>query len=185
MTETLATAARHSKATPRWGTPANWVAMARRALGGRIDLDPMSESTFNDVVQARRFFCELDDGLKRPWLCATMLINPAGGLVVEAWRKLCSEYGEGHVRRAIWIGFSVEQLNLLADESWHPDDFSKLTVRKRISFNRHDGYKGSPSHANYVVGLGIAAGLFEQAFSGMGRFHHGRLALHGGRTEAA
>lgn len=36
--------ARHSAATNRWGTPAEYVAMARVALGGWIELDPMSES---------------------------------------------------------------------------------------------------------------------------------------------
>ncbi len=169
--------ARHSKETPRWGTPPDWVAMSRIALGDHIELDPMSEPAFNEVVKAERIYTEQDDCFRYAWRCSTMLINPAGGLVVEAWRQLCRAYSAGDVRRAIWIGFSVEQLNLLADEEWHPDDFSKLTVRKRISFVRHDGKTGSPSHANYVVGLGIAADRFEEAFAGRGRFSHGRLAL--------
>jgi hypothetical protein len=173
--------ARHSKATPRWGTPPEYIAMARAALGGRIDLDPMSEPRFNTIVGAERIYTKGDDGLARSWRAETMLINPAGGLVVQAWRKLIEEMEVAHVSRAVWIGFSVEQLNLLADESRHPHDFSLLTCRKRISFVRHDGYTGAPGHANYVVGLGIAVDDFERAFAGRGRFDHGALAVRAAR----
>lgn len=176
--------ARHSKATPRWGTPTEYIAMARTSLGGRIELDPMSEPTFNAIVGAERIYTEQDDCFTQPWTCETMLINPAGGLVVLAWQRLISEWNEGNVKRAVWIGFSVEQLNLLADEPSHPDDFSKLTCRKRISFVRHDGFVGAPGHANYVVGLGIDPTLFELAFAGRGRFHHGRYATSVARWAA-
>lgn len=169
--------ARHSKETPRWGTPPEYVAMARAALGGQIDLDPMSEAAFNATVGAERYYTEQDDCFKQDWKCSTMLLNPAGGLVVRAWQKLVSEWSKGHVRRAVWIGFSIEQLALLADEPLHPLDFSTLITRKRISFIRHDGVTGSPSHSNYVVALGVEATDFEVAFLGRGRFQHGRLAL--------
>lgn len=168
--------ARHSKATTRWGTPAEWVEPARRALGGRIELDPMTEPRSQRIVRAERFYTERRDCFARSWACETALVNPSGGLVVKAWRMLTGCWWAGVVARAIWIGFSVEQLNLLADEPWHPDDFSKLTCRRRISFVRHDGYTSTPSHANYVVGLGIEPALFEAAFAGRGRFHHGKHA---------
>lgn len=168
--------ARHSKITNRWGTEAEYVEMAREALGGSIELDPMSEPFFQKTVKAERFFTEEDDCFTKPWVCETLLLNPAGGLVKEAWRYLMQEYWSGRVQRAIWIGFSVEQLNLLADEEDHPDDFSKLTCRKRISFKRHDGYEGAPGHANYVVGVGVPSAEFESAFFGRGRFSHGRHA---------
>jgi len=158
--------------------------MARTALGGRIDLDPMSETKFNRVVGADRILTKRDNGLTKPWIAEAMLINPAGGLVVEAWRKLVAEWESGNVQRAIWIGFSVEQLNLLADEPRHPHDFSLLTCRKRISFVRHDGYTGAPGHANYVVGLGIAVASFQHAFAGRGRFDHGSLAVQSARSAA-
>lgn len=150
--------------------------MSRVALGGRIGLDPMSEVAFNETVQAERYYTEQDDCFTQDWSCDSLLINPAGGLVVKAWQRLVSEVTKGNVRRAVWIGFSVEQLNLLADEPLHPFDFSMLTCRKRISFVRHDGVTGSPSHGNYVAGLGIERETFERAFLGRGRFHHGRLA---------
>lgn len=201
----------------RRGTPAEWVDMARVALGGRIELDPMSEPAFNAIVRADRIYTAEDDCFRQDWSSSTMFLNPHGGLVAQAWRTLAEMYSIGTVTAAIWIGFSVEQLNLLADEEFHPDDFSKLTVRARISFTTTEplrsvvGYAGtelvlecghnakpkgkpaksvrcgqcqcepeeidSPTHSNYVVGLGIDRGLFEHAFAGRGRFHHGRYAI--------
>ncbi len=205
----------------RRGTPPEWVEMSRVALGGHIELDPMSERIFNQVVRADRIFTEEDDCFKKSWKCRTLFINPHGGLVVEAWRKLVHEHTI-HNFLAIWIGFSVEQLALLADEPVHPDDFSKLTVRDRIDFTTTEPLRtvvgitagvgpllschhsisvtakkhriakalrcphcepcvpepiGSPTHSNYVVGIGIDPDVFEQAFAGRGRVSHGRYAL--------
>lgn len=177
--------ARHSAATPRWGTPPEWVAMARVALGGRIELDPMSEKRFNATVGAERYYTTRDNAFAKSWTCETMLINPPGGLVVDAWWRLCATFARGQIGRAVWIGFSVEQLCVLADDAlpWHPLDYSLLLPRRRISFVAHNGKRGSPSHTNYVVGLGIERATFERAFPGRGRFHHGRLVHAGEPSE--
>ena len=170
--------ARHSKKTVRWGTPPEWVEMACMALGGRPDLDPMSEPKFNEVVRADRFFTKKNNSLNQPWQCKRMVINPAGGLVVDAWRKLAGNWANGAIKRAVWFGFSVEQLCVLADEPLHPMDFSVLTCRKRIDFLTQRLKPGSrPSHGNYVVGIGMPAADFERAFAGRGRFDHGKHAV--------
>lgn len=167
---------KHSKVSNRWGTPANYVALARAALGGHIELDPMSEPLFNAIVGADRIFTEQDDCFKHEWRCETMLLNPPGGLVVLSWQKLIQEYQAGRTKRCIWIGFSVEQLNLLANELLHPLSFSTLLTRKRISFIRHDGFTGAPGHANYVTGLGIDKQRFDQVFRAHGQVTHGVLS---------
>lgn len=211
---------RHLALSGRRGTPPDWVEMSRAALGGRIELDPMSEPVFNQIVRAERILTAEDDCFTLLWRASTVLLNPHGGLVVEAWRKLTHEHRSGHVGAAIWIGFSMEQLNLLADETEHPMDFSMLVVRGRIDFlttdplravisepepkilalecghrfavaaKKHAAAKsvrcsecegnpeplGSPTHANYIVGMGIPADRFEAAFAGRGRFQHGWIA---------
>lgn len=129
------TNAKHGKATSRWFTPPDWVSMARTAIGGRIELDPMSEPAANALVGAERYWTEADDCFAQPtWECETMLINPAGGLVAKAWDRLVEEYTLGRIGRAVWIGFSVEQLNILADRYMHPLDYSVLICRERIDF---------------------------------------------------
>lgn len=147
----------------------------RRALSGRIELDPMSSTEFNLVVGAERIYTEQDDCFAHDWVANTLYINPAGGFVVQAWRKLVDQYTRGNVRRAIWTGFSVEQLCLLADELVHPLDYSSVIARKRISFVRHDGFIGSPSHGNYAVGLGVDHRVFVEAFQDAGRIGAGHL----------
>ena len=169
---------RHLQLSGRRGTPADWVEMSRAALGGRIELDPMSEPIFNEVVRAERIFTEQDDGLTQPWNASTVFINPHGGLVAEAWSKLVYEWSVQRCESAIWIGFSMEQLNLLADSTLHPMDFSLLIARKRIAFLGEDlQVLGSPTHSNYIVGLGIPANRFEASFAGRGRFSHGQFAV--------
>lgn len=213
---------RHLQLTGRRGTPPDWAEMARAALGGHIELDPMSEPIFNEIVRASVIYTESEDGLRLPWNARTVFLNPHGGLVAEAWRKLTHEHRSGRVTAAIWIGFSMEQLNLLADEVEHPMDFSMLVVRQRIDFLTVEPMRtvmqrgigdgvlhlecghvaivaakkylnakavrcsecvgapeplGSPTHANYVVGMGIPADRFETAFAGRGRFSHGQFAI--------
>lgn len=169
---------RHLALSGRRGTPPDWVEMSRAALGGRIELDPMSEPVFNQIVRAERILTEKDDCFTLLWRATTVFLNPHGGLVIEAWRKLTHEHRRGHVGAALWVGFSMEQLNLLADETEHPMDFSMLVVRKRISFlDENLQSLGSPTHANYIVGMGIPADRFEAAFAGRGRFSHGQFAI--------
>lgn len=165
---------RHSKATPRWGSPADLVARGRRTMGG-LDLDPASEEKFNKVVQAPKYYSweeRQEDGLLLPW-AGKIWLNPPGGLVKEFWNRLFTEDG---VEQAIFVGFSMEQLGLLANEAVHPSDFSILFCRKRISFSRHDDYEGSPAHANYVCGVNVNHDAFVREFGSMGKIQKGPYA---------
>lgn len=174
--------AKHLNGTTRWGTPADVVDRARRALGGRIELDPMTEPNFQRIVRADRFYTEQDDAFTKSWSCSTMLLNPPGGLVDRAWACLCASYLGGIVGSAIWIGFSTEQLCILSGITHHPLDFSVLFCRRRIPFVHHLKAAGAdmpdrPSHGNYICALGVPRDTFELAFEGMGRFFHGNLAV--------
>lgn len=162
--------ARHSHETVRWGTPTDLVERARRALGG-IDLDPCSSSYFNETVKATRYY-SLDergeDGLVLPWE-GRVLVNPPGGTTVRGfWQKAAR-----HKEPLIWIGFSLEQLALLADEPYHPMDWTTCIPRKRVRFYRHDGYSGSPSHSNYISAINVERSAFLEAFSDLGRIFLG------------
>ncbi len=184
--------ARHSKADPNWTTPAPLIANIRRCLGGVIDFDPFSSDIANLVVQARRYYTRSGpSGFVEFWDSDAIVINPPGLMVKEAWQKLCQEILAGRARRAIWIGFSVEQLCLLADPvedgepdevrwargDFHPMDFSHVMLRKRISFVREDGTTGSPSHSNYLCAPGVPHWDFASVFSKYGRVFGGPLSI--------
>lgn len=181
-------AARHSKKDPNWTTPPEELdvirAIYRHYGNDQIDLDPMSSKKANEVVQARRFFTKKDDCFKQLWETDAMSINPAGGLIVRAWGKLVDEFLAGRTKRALWVGFSVEQICLLADREIeiNPLSFSTVFLRKRIKFVKERDIgkkkrKGSPSHSNFITGIGIDRWLFEMHYGHRGHIVHGERAM--------
>lgn len=179
----------HSKKTPSWGTPEQIVEIARELLGG-IDLDPCSSEIFNQTVRARRYIDLQENGLTSLWRLdpspmpqlmtldpISVFLNPPGGVVRPFWDRLMTHVGDGSVRCAFWVGFSVEQLCTLADHEFHPLDFSTCILRKRVSFTSEDPAKkiGAPSHGNYVTAIGVDRDAFDRAFVNLGKVLHGSL----------
>lgn len=167
----------HSKKTPKWGTSKEIIALATTLLDGHIDLDPASSPEFNLLVQALKIYTEHDSGLTKIW-AGTVFLNPPGGLVTEFWNLLTQYLMSGHIVKAFWVGFSVEQLCTLASEKFHPLDFSTCVLRKRIPFLQESGEPGgAPSHGNYVTSLGCNRALFDKLFAYKGKVSHGLLAV--------
>ncbi len=160
----------------RWGSPSEIVEIARTLMGG-IDLDPCSDSHFNKTVVADEYYSldgREEDGLKLPWN-GRVFVNPPGGLVGEFWDKLMSATDSEEVKKFVWVGFSVEQLCLLADRSEVPLDWHTCILRKRLKFTRRDGFTGSPSHGNYITAGGVRWTAFRAAFAGLGSVHRGTI----------
>jgi hypothetical protein len=186
MSPEAACAARHSMDSPEWYTPAKFVEAARATMGG-IDLDPASHEEANRVVNAARYFTADDDGLKQPWR-GRVFLNPPGGLVGEFWAKLVAEYQACHVTQAVWIGYSLEQLQTLqcVGAALTPLDFPICVTNRRIAFVENEqkrlarvakllaagktpNQKSSPSHGNYIAYLGAEPERFAAIFSQFGQ----------------
>lgn len=185
-------AARHSMDTPEWYTPTPIVEAAREVMGS-IDLDPASHEEANERVRAARFFDAEINGLEREW-SGRVFLNPPGGklgaksLTGLFWSKLMRHYVSLRVPEAIWIGYSLEQLQTLqhAESNFSPLDFSMCVPRRRIAFDENaamraarqakqisDGKKPteltSPSHANYITYLGPRKTRFDDVFKQFGQ----------------
>jgi hypothetical protein len=102
-----------------------------------------------------------------------VFLNPPGGLVREFWRTLLAETSPGRgVREAIWIGYSLQQLQTLQTA----DTFGPLEMadaicvpRRRIAFIDATGKPSkSPTHANYIAYIGPDAQLFRDVFRPFG-----------------
>lgn len=188
------TAARHSCDSPEWFTPRQYVEGARQVLGG-IDLDPASHREANRIVGADRFYDARANGLRRKWF-GRVFVNPPGGLVAEFWHRTIDAWEDRDITAAIWIGYSLEQLQTLQGyEIRSPLAFPICIPERRIAFvestakrelrrlaveeeNRRRRRKGleirkwkeaaQPSHANYITYIGPAAARFERVFGAFG-----------------
>jgi ParB family chromosome partitioning protein len=151
-------------------TPLDIVAASRRLMG-EIDLDPASCARANKYVQAAKFYTKRDDGLspRRPW-AGRLFINPPGGvtdpatgarlapsLVRPFWERLATHYLDGSVEQAIFVGFSLEQLQslqLASECGISPLDVPLCFPRRRIRFLLPSGQPNPrPTHANYIAFL--------------------------------
>jgi len=132
----------HSSATPEHGTPPDVVEASRRVLG-RIDLDPASSKVFNEIVRADRYFTKEDDGLAQEWGnpngINVFLNSPSGekgNLAKRFWERLTDEYLRDMVESAIYIGFSIDQLQTLQNtKHGGPMKLPICIPRKRLQFS--------------------------------------------------
>jgi len=161
----------HSKATAEWYTPAEYVEAARKVMGG-IDYDPASSERANEIVGAVRYNTkdfEGHDGLSHHYQWhGCVFLNPPGGQVADFWRKLLVEIAEGRTAQAVWIGYSLQQLQTLQ----RPDTYGPVEManalcfpRKRIAFLNEAGQpSGSPTHGNYIAYFGPKVTRFREVF---------------------
>jgi hypothetical protein len=124
----------HKSTTTEWHTPAKYIGMARRVMGG-IDLDPCSSAQANKTIQAARFFDEKADGLSHIWR-GRVWLNPPYSTETKAFvQKLLLEHKRGHVEQAI-ILLSVNVLDRTwVDPLW---DFTLCFHHGRVNFDPPD-----------------------------------------------
>jgi len=136
-------AARHSMDSPEWYTPTLFVEGAREVMGG-IDLDPASHEEANRIVKAARYFTAEDGGLAQVW-SGRVLLNPPGGLVNPFWLALMLAWRDLNIEQAIWIGYSLEQLQTLQQSTalYTPLDFPTCITAKRIAFVENTAKKAA------------------------------------------
>jgi len=182
----LAFAARHTCDSPEWYTPSPFVEAAREVMGG-IDLDPASHVEANITVKAANYFTAEDDGLMQAWY-GRVFLNPPGGLVAEFWGRLVDSRHAQLIDQAIWIGYSLEQLQTLQCSGARrtPLDFPLCVPKKRIAFVENEAKKAariakliaagktpnqtsSPSHSNYIVYMGDRVNEFGRVFAQFGQ----------------
>ena len=84
--------------------PAYIVDAARKVMSG-IELDPASSEQANEIVKAKRFFTEENDGLGQEWDAETLWLNPpySRGDIDAFVDKLAAEVNRGVIGEAIVI----------------------------------------------------------------------------------
>lgn len=164
-----------SSANDRWYTPAPILDAARKALGGKFDLDPASDEYGNKNVQADRYYSE--DGLNKDWTSQRLWLNPpssrASGNKTEDWYwKLKAEYNEGRVASAIMLLFRVAPETRMFQDILK-SGFPVCFPAKRIEFQAApgtyaEGTRSQPTHGNALVYMGPRRGHFKWACKHLG-----------------
>jgi hypothetical protein len=134
------TGALHSRSSVEHYTPALIVEAARAALGGSIFLDPASNPFANRLVKASVIFEK--GGLDCRW-SGPLFLNPPGKCEGNPsgagpwWKKLVDEWSRDGDWSAIFVGYSLEQLQTFQSWSpWHPLDMSLICIpKRRIEFD--------------------------------------------------
>jgi hypothetical protein len=147
-------------------------------------------------VKATRYFTQEDDGLRQVWH-GRVFLNPPGGLVREFWMALMLAWRDKNIEQAVWIGYSLEQLQTLQACPLSPLNFPMCVTAKRIAFIENEAKRvariqklteynmanaaiggklrriseraGSPSHSNYITYLGPNTQAFVREFSQFGQ----------------
>ena len=155
----------HSSATNEHPTPPEVVEPARRLLG-RFDLDPASTPEINRTIGADKIFTIADDGLAQTW-GGSVFLNPPGGRLklidgrwvpVKAgaaessmkvwWDALARKWGNGEVRAAFFVGFTLEILRTSQSCRFPIQAFPRCYPARRLAFQGDD-----PTHANVLAYL--------------------------------
>lgn len=159
-----------SSESVEWYTPARYIARVHAVLGG-IDLDPASCVHANKTVTAYRIFTKRQDGLKRPWICKSLFLNPPYGRMHGS---------SGPSRQAVWTKYLLQQLavnvfqenaillvNANTSEKWFRPlfDFPICFVDHRIRYLTRHGALDTAKKGSAFVYFGPDRDLFCKHFS--------------------
>lgn len=133
-------------------TPADVLEPVRKALGGRIELDPCT--TPDNPVGADRFFALPDDGASRPWSASTVFCNPPYGEARVRWVRRCAEAGASGSSVVLLIPAHTDT------RIWHEamaTATSLLFIKGRVKFGvpRPNRRQVAASHPSALIGWNV------------------------------
>ena len=138
-----------ASASDEWYTPPEYIELARQVMG-EIDLDPASNETAQQWIQAESWYGIRDNGLKQQWY-GRVWLNPPYGSGIQQWTdKAIESYEGGAVTQAVLL------VRPAPGSKW----YQKLAGRcascitdKRIKFIDAKGTaQASPVHGNVFSG---------------------------------
>jgi hypothetical protein len=154
-----------SSASDEWYTPPEYIELARLVMGG-IDLDPASNETAQNWIQASSYYTQPENGLNKIWR-GRLWLNPPYGTQVQLWtQQAIREYQNGSITSALLLvrpapgSAWYQQLSAL---------FPCCIPHKRIKFINASGKaQKSPVHGNAFFYLGNDMERFREVFSAIG-----------------
>lgn len=147
-----------------WYTPQEYIDLAKEMMGS-IDLDPASNDMANEVVQAKEYFTEEDNGLEHDW-SGNVWLNPpyAQPLISQFCAKLINELPN--------ISNAIVLVNNATETEWFKMLVSKMSAicfaYDRIKFYAPDGRIAQPLQGQAIFYFGDRKTEFVKLFSAKG-----------------
>jgi hypothetical protein len=150
----------------RWGTPPYYISLAKEVLGS-IDVDPASESCFNAIVGAKKFYTEAENGLLLPWEGRVWCNPPYSAVLIKKFTaKRVEEFNNGNMVEGIIL------TNAGTDTLWNKPLYAGVQAYTvgRISFMQPDGsYKSVGSRGQCFTYFGQNISKFIDVFTRDGK----------------
>jgi phage N-6-adenine-methyltransferase len=148
-----------------WYTPGEYIELVRQVLGV-IDLDPATSLAAQEVVQARNFYTEQENGLNHEWHGRVWLNPPySQPLIGQFICKLLEEWRDGHVMQAILLTHNH------TDTPWFHEVAENMTgccfTRGRVQFYG-GGEIAKPTQGQVFSYFGQHVERFEEVFGPFG-----------------
>lgn len=148
-----------------WYTPPEYIEAARDILG-EIDLDPASNPTAQQIIEAKLHYTKDTNGLAHEWRGKVWMNPPWGRICADFVSKLVRHYETGDVTEAILLLNSNSNETEWFQPLW---DHTLCFSRGRINYYTADGERGAGStHGSVFVYLGPNWISFAQRFAEFG-----------------
>lgn len=149
-----------------WYTPPEFIAAAKKAMGG-IDTDPASSPIANRAVGATRFFTSEEDGLKQEW-GGKVWMNPPYA------QPLCRQFCEAVSDK--FDAKEIEQAIVLVNNATETTFFQRMLAsasaacfpKGRVAFLDPKGNPGAPLQGQAILYFGEKPEAFKKAFGNFG-----------------
>jgi len=150
-----------------WYTPHEYIAAARKVMGG-IDCDPASSEKANKIVKAATYFTQENDGLNQKWHGRVWMNPPySRDLIAKFSEAIAKKFMSGEIKEACIL------VNNATETSWFrqmSDIASAICFpENRIRFIDINGERtGAPLQGQAIIYLGKNIKSFEKIFKEKG-----------------
>jgi len=149
-----------------WYTPPEYIAAARRVMGG-IDLDPATSEIANKTVGATKIFTAEDDGLTQEWPIGRIWMNPPYA------QPLIGQFSERMAQETQLGSEAIVLVNNATETVWFQTMANVCSAicfpKSRIKFLDPDGKpSGAPLQGQAVIYFGPNVQSFIAEFSVFG-----------------
>lgn len=148
-----------------WYTPIEFINAARSVMGS-IDIDPASNDTAQEQIQAGDYFTKERDGLAQEW-GGNIWLNPPYGDLLPWVEKLLAEFEAGRTQQAILLvntANSPQWSRLL----WH-SMFTVCLLDRRVRFWRPDRAEAKGTAQDQMIWyVGYETDKFRREFEAYG-----------------